>query len=126
MPQLTDGRGLTIDLAEFRVFVEQAERQLLILFRSIDTDQSGKLDQRELQEAFRRAGLKVPNSRLETFFADIDMNNDGFISFDEWRYVSLALCSLVVDPPYLSAHMRCVRSLRVAAVWWRVGVVSLI
>jgi solute carrier family 25 (mitochondrial phosphate transporter), member 23/24/25/41 len=72
-------------LPEFRVFVEQAERQLLYLFRSIDKDQSGGLDMEELQEAFRRAGLKVPMRRLSTFFDDIDRNNDGSISFEEWR-----------------------------------------
>jgi hypothetical protein len=38
--------------------------------------------------AFKSAGLAVPGSRLDNFFNDIDMNNDGYISFDEWRYVS--------------------------------------
>lgn len=65
--------------------MEQAERHLLLLFRSIDTDQNGKLDKNELETAFRQAGLKVPRRRLEDFFADIDMNNDGSITFDEWR-----------------------------------------
>lgn len=29
----------------------------------------------------------MPSRRLANFFDEIDMNNDGFISFDEWRYV---------------------------------------
>lgn len=37
--------------------------------------------------AFQSAGLAVPSSRLDGFFNDIDMNNDGYISFEEWRYV---------------------------------------
>ena len=72
---------------EFRVFVEAAERQLLLLFRSIDHNGDGKVGKEELRMAFKSAGLAVPGSRLEEFFNDIDMNNDGYISFDEWRYV---------------------------------------
>lgn len=65
--------------------MEAAERQLFLLFKAIDRNNDGKLDQRELQAAFRRAGLTVPIRRLGTFFEDVDMNNDGYISFDEWR-----------------------------------------
>jgi solute carrier family 25 phosphate transporter 23/24/25/41 len=70
---------------EFRVFVEAAERQLLLLFRSIDRDKDGRLNKHELQTAFQRAGLSVPNRRLSGFFNEMDLNRDGFITFDEWR-----------------------------------------
>lgn len=72
---------------EFRSFVEQTEKQLLLLFHSIDRDHNGKLDKAELREAFRKAGLSVPLRKLDAFFNDIDYNNDGYISFGEWRYV---------------------------------------
>lgn len=71
--------------AEFRVFVEQAERQLHLLFNKIDHNNDGKLDKHELQTAFQHAGMSVPMRRLHTFFEDVDQNNDGYISFDEWR-----------------------------------------
>ena len=77
---------------EFRIFVEAAEKQLLLLFRSIDRDKDGRLNKKELQAAFQRAGLSVPNKRLSGFFDEIDLNNDGFITFDEWRYVCPCLC----------------------------------
>ncbi|KAI0485837.1 mitochondrial carrier domain-containing protein [Xylaria cf. heliscus] len=80
----TNGDG-KIQYEEFRVFVEAAERQLFHLFRSIDRDKNGKLDKEELQAAFHKAGLAVPNRRLDEFFADIDHNRDGFISYEEWR-----------------------------------------
>lgn len=70
---------------EFRNFVETAEKQLLLLFRSIDRDKDGRLNKQELQAAFQRAGLSVPKKRLSGFFDEIDLNNDGFITFDEWR-----------------------------------------
>jgi len=71
--------------AEFRTFVEAAEKQLLMLFRSIDKDHDGRLDRDELRAAFQRAGLVVPARSLTQFFDEMDMNHDGFISFDEWR-----------------------------------------
>jgi solute carrier family 25 (mitochondrial phosphate transporter), member 23/24/25/41 len=79
-------RALTDGNTEFRVFVEAAEKQLFYLFRSIDRDHDGKLDPNELQAAFKSAGLTVPRRRLAGFFDEIDMNHDGYISFDEWRY----------------------------------------
>lgn len=72
---------------EFRVFVEAAERQLYVLFKSIDRDQNGKIDKEELHHAVQRAGLAVPLRRLDEFFENIDHNRDGFITFEEWRLV---------------------------------------
>lgn len=80
--------------AEFRTFVEQAEEQLLVLFKSIDKDGNGKLDMKELQTAFKSAKLTVSNGRLSEFFNDMDMNNDGYVSFDEWRQVTAFSFSL--------------------------------
>ena len=71
--------------AEFRTFVQAAELQLLLLFRSIDGDHDGRLNREELQNAFKTSGLVVPRRRMAGFFDEIDMNHDGFISFDEWR-----------------------------------------
>lgn len=73
---------------EFRKFVEKAERQLFALFRAIDKDGNGKLDKLELQTAFKNAGLTLSNRRLAEFFNDMDLNNDGYVSFDEWRLVT--------------------------------------
>lgn len=80
----TSGDG-KIQYEEFRVFVETAERQLWLLFRSIDRDKDGRLDKNELRSAFKKAGLTVSNKRLSGFFDEVDMDHDGYISFDEWR-----------------------------------------
>ncbi|KAL8781860.1 MAG: hypothetical protein Q9213_005801 [Squamulea squamosa] len=80
----TDGDG-HIQYAEFRAFAEATEKQLLKLFKSIDRDHNGQLDKTELKSAFARAGLAVPNSKLDQFFSEVDTNRDGVISFEEWR-----------------------------------------
>ncbi|KAK3397107.1 mitochondrial carrier domain-containing protein [Sordaria brevicollis] len=80
----TSGDG-KIQYEEFRTFVETAERQLWTLFRSIDRDKDGRLDKNELRSAFKKAGLTVSNQRLSGFFDEVDMDRDGYITFDEWR-----------------------------------------
>jgi Ca2+-binding EF-hand superfamily protein len=71
--------------AEFRVFVEAAERHLRFLFRSIDSNHDGRVNREELEDACRKAGLTVSKSRFDGFFDELDMNHDGFISFGEFR-----------------------------------------
>jgi solute carrier family 25 phosphate transporter 23/24/25/41 len=67
------------------VFVKQTELELRAMFESIDVDHNGTLDRKELQQAFRKAGLTVSNSKLDNFFDTVDTNNDGVVSFEEWR-----------------------------------------
>lgn len=65
--------------------MESTENELLKLFKSIDRNHNGQLDKSELKSAFARAGLTIPSSKLDQFFAEVDTNKDGVISFEEWR-----------------------------------------
>lgn len=84
--------------------MKQTERELWRLFTSIDRNHDGRLDKGELQAAFLRAGLVVPNSKLNQFFAEVDSNRDGVISFDEWRYVRIHRLSLLPGRTLTLAH----------------------
>lgn len=65
--------------------MEQTEKELWQLFKSIDRDHNGQLDKAELRAAFVTAGISLPGPKLDQFFSEIDSNKDGVISFDEWR-----------------------------------------
>ncbi|KAJ4380464.1 hypothetical protein N0V86_003819 [Didymella sp. IMI 355093] len=97
----TDGNG-KITYKEFHTFVEETERELLSLFRTIDINGDGKLSKDELRNALRRAGLAVPNNKLDSFFSEVDTNGDGHISFEEWRDF---LLFIPVNAPSLHAVM---------------------
>lgn len=57
------------------------------MFQTIDRNHNGEIDKTELRSAFARSGVIVPNSKLDEFFAEVDKNNDGVITYEEWRYV---------------------------------------
>jgi solute carrier family 25 (mitochondrial phosphate transporter), member 23/24/25/41 len=72
-------------LQEFRTFVNHADKELWKLFESIDRNHNGEIDKDELKTAFTRAGVTISTAKLEAFFAEVDTNRDGVISYDEWR-----------------------------------------
>ncbi|KAM3536352.1 hypothetical protein MY4038_000510 [Beauveria bassiana] len=78
-----------IQYQEFKNFVKRADTELMSLFRAIDKDGNGKLDKAELKAAFKTAGLTVSNKKLDCFFNDMDVNHDGYITYEEWRYFML-------------------------------------
>ncbi|KAK9369502.1 mitochondrial carrier domain-containing protein [Lipomyces kononenkoae] len=79
-----NGDGI-IQFEEFKVFVEKTEQHLWALFTAIDKDKNGKLDKAEVEAALEISGLSVPPSKLEQFFDSMDRDNDGTISFEDWR-----------------------------------------
>ncbi|KAL3478597.1 mitochondrial carrier domain-containing protein [Aspergillus californicus] len=74
-----------IEFSEFRDFVNRTEHELWELFKNIDHNQNGEIDKTELRTAFSRSGVIVSNAKLDEFFADVDTNNDGVITYPEWR-----------------------------------------
>ncbi|PWY89025.1 mitochondrial carrier [Aspergillus heteromorphus CBS 117.55] len=99
----TNGDGY-IDYPEFRAFVDHTEIGLWQLFESIDRNHNGEIDKTELKTAFSKSGVTVSNAKLEEFFAEVDSNKDGVISYAEWRDFLLFL------PAYSSSNLRSVLS----------------
>ncbi|KAJ5770442.1 uncharacterized protein N7511_002493 [Penicillium nucicola] len=80
----TNGDG-RIDQAEFRAFVDHTEDGLWQMFQRIDRNHNGEIDKNELRNAFAQSGVTVSSAKLDRFFAEVDKNNDGVISYTEWR-----------------------------------------
>lgn len=56
------------------------------MFQSIDRNHNGEIDKTELRNAFAQSGVTVSNAKLDEFFSEVDKNNDGVISYTEWRF----------------------------------------
>ncbi|OKL57433.1 hypothetical protein UA08_07181 [Talaromyces atroroseus] len=89
-----DGR---IQYGEFRDFVSRADQALWELFQSIDRNRNGEIDRTELRDAFANAGITVSSSMLDSFLAQMDQNNDGVITYNEWRDFLLFLPTEVTN-----------------------------
>lgn len=57
------------------------------MFQAIDRNHNGEIDKTELRSAFAQSGVTVSSAKLDHFFAEVDKNNDGVISYAEWRFV---------------------------------------
>ena len=71
--------------AEFKAFVDGADKELWQIFHSVDLDSNGKIDKSELREALVKAGISTDAAKLEQMFKSMDRNRDGEICFAEWR-----------------------------------------
>lgn len=55
------------------------------MFATIDVDAGGTLDQEEIQDVLKEAGVKISEEGAETLFNMIDEDGSGEIDQDEWR-----------------------------------------
>lgn len=83
--QIVDNSILVTLFTEFRDFVSRADEALWDLFQSIDRNHNGEIDRSELKEAFASAGITVSSAMLDEFLTQMDQNNDGVITYNEWR-----------------------------------------
>ncbi|RHZ77803.1 hypothetical protein Glove_172g62 [Diversispora epigaea] len=74
-----------IDLKEFKVFVEEKEKELWKLFVEIDNSHDLRLQPEELEVALRKSGINCTKPEIQKFIRTMDKDNNGVIDFAEWR-----------------------------------------
>ncbi|XP_020207050.1 calcium-binding mitochondrial carrier protein SCaMC-1 [Cajanus cajan] len=77
-----DGR---VDYHEFRKYMDNKELELYRIFQAIDVAHNGCILPEELWEALVRAGIKIEDEELARFVERVDKDNNGVITFEEWR-----------------------------------------
>ena len=89
--QMYDGDGdRTVDKKEFIKFIRKREQALWSAFQSLDLDKNGVLTPDEALKAVRKLGLKADEKDAGQMIKLLDANNDGVVSFDEFKtYLSL-------------------------------------
>ncbi|KAM3380506.1 calcium-dependent mitochondrial ATP-magnesium/phosphate carrier protein 2 [Capsicum galapagoense] len=77
-----DGR---VDYSEFRKYMDDKELELYRIFQSIDVEHNGCILPEELWDALVKAGIEIDDDELARFVEHVDKDNNGIITFEEWR-----------------------------------------
>jgi len=80
-----------IDYDEFKIYVEEREKELWAMFEEIDKSGDGRLQPEELEHALQRAGIRVTKDDFWQFMEAMDADGNGVIDFQEWRDFLLLL-----------------------------------
>ncbi|KAI3773532.1 hypothetical protein L1987_48062 [Smallanthus sonchifolius] len=77
-----DGR---VDYQEFRRYMDDKELELYRIFQDIDVEHNGCILPEELYDALVKAGIVIDDDELASFVERVDKDNNGIITFEEWR-----------------------------------------
>lgn len=73
-----------VSFDDFKDFITLTEKQVSLSFKALDSKKDGRLDLDEICTGLEELGIDVDLDRVETFFNIIDLDRDGYISYDEW------------------------------------------
>ncbi|XP_057289624.1 mitochondrial adenyl nucleotide antiporter SLC25A24-B-like [Hydractinia symbiolongicarpus] len=79
----TDDDHLSFD--EFLKYCHDHEQKLWLVFKSIDTSNTGTVSRDELRNAFKNLGVKVSEHEVDTLINKMDKDGTLQIDWDEWR-----------------------------------------
>ncbi|KAF2311600.1 hypothetical protein GH714_025180 [Hevea brasiliensis] len=77
-----DGR---VDYQDFRRYMDDKELDLYRIFQAIDVEHNGCILPEELWDALVKAGIEINDEELARFVEHVDKDNNGIITFEEWR-----------------------------------------
>ncbi|PKU70652.1 calcium-binding mitochondrial carrier protein SCaMC-1-like [Dendrobium catenatum] len=78
----SDGR---VDYQEFKRYMDAKELELYSIFQAIDIEHNGCILPEELLFALAKAGIEIHDEELARFVEHVDKDNNGIITFEEWR-----------------------------------------
>ncbi|XP_076320844.1 mitochondrial adenyl nucleotide antiporter SLC25A24-B-like isoform X1 [Tachypleus tridentatus] len=74
-----------VDFAEFAHYVMEHEKQLLLVFKSLDENSDGSIDTSEIVNAFKKLGIYMSYDDAFKLLQRMDKDGSLTITFDEWR-----------------------------------------
>ncbi|EPS60241.1 hypothetical protein M569_14562, partial [Genlisea aurea] len=74
-----------VDYQEFRKYMDDKELELYRIFQAIDVEHSGCILPEELMDALINAGIQIDGDEFASFVDHVDKDNNGIITFPEWR-----------------------------------------
>lgn len=74
-----------VDFAEFMSYILEHEKNLHLVFRTLDENKDGRIDVNELIGAFKKLGIGIDRKEAENLLRRMDKDGTLEIDFDEWR-----------------------------------------
>lgn len=90
-----NGNG-EIDFSEFKDFVQLREVQLVKIFRDMDQDLDGRVNENEIMFALKHYNLKADRETVRKFIERFDADESGTINYSEFRKLTLLFPSIEV------------------------------
>lgn len=67
---------------------EEQRQEIREAFDLFDTDQNGLIDYHELKVAMRALGFDVKKEEVKRIMQEVDVENSGFVNFDQFLAIS--------------------------------------
>lgn len=74
-----------LDFEEFTQYLRSHEKQLKVMFRSLDNNNDGQIDASEIQVCLRNIGVNISLEDANRILLSIDKDGTMTIDWDEWR-----------------------------------------
>ncbi|EEC18754.1 ADP/ATP translocase, putative, partial [Ixodes scapularis] len=79
------GKDGSVSFAEFVHYIIEHEKNLMVVFKSLDANRDGTLDATEIQTSFQRLGVNIDYDEAVRLLRRMDKDGSLSISFEEWR-----------------------------------------
>ncbi|KAM9435246.1 mitochondrial adenyl nucleotide antiporter SLC25A24 [Clarias gariepinus] len=74
-----------LDFAEFANYLKEHEKKLDLTFKSLDKNNDGRIDYSEIQEAFKKLGMKISKEKAQKILQSIDVDGTMTVDWNEWK-----------------------------------------
>nr|XP_020472736.1 calcium-binding mitochondrial carrier protein SCaMC-1 [Monopterus albus] len=80
-----ENRDEGLDFSEFAKYLKDHEKKLLLTFKSLDRNNDGRIDFKEIQQSLAELGLEVSREAAEKILQSIDVDDTMTVDWNEWR-----------------------------------------
>ncbi|KAF4016717.1 hypothetical protein G4228_007614 [Cervus hanglu yarkandensis] len=74
-----------LDFEEFVHYLQDHEKKLRLVFKSLDKKNDGRIDAQEIMQSLRDLGVKISEQQAEKILKSMDKNGTMTIDWHEWR-----------------------------------------
>uniref|UniRef100_A0A673K8K3 Calcium-binding mitochondrial carrier protein SCaMC-1-like n=1 Tax=Sinocyclocheilus rhinocerous TaxID=307959 RepID=A0A673K8K3_9TELE len=74
-----------LDFEEFSKYLKEHEKKLRLTFKSLDKNQDGRIDAKEIQQSLKDLGLNLTDRDAEKILHSIDADGTMTVDWNEWK-----------------------------------------